>query len=139
MTNPQTGKIILVDRVEVSADGRGSFLKIYDMGGQTYRIAEKRHNLWPVFQSARQWQPVLTIFETYQNTEYIADARDITDDLLKGAITTLGQRVVDKQSNERNRSTALSYAKDMLVAGNIKLEDLFERADKNYQFIIKTD
>ena len=51
--NPQIGKIILVDRTEVSADGRGSFLKIYDMSGETYNIREKRSNLWEIFKNAK--------------------------------------------------------------------------------------
>ncbi len=50
---PQEGKIILVDKTEVSADRYGSFLKIYALGGETYRITEKRIALWDVFQKAR--------------------------------------------------------------------------------------
>lgn len=37
MPNPQKPDIILVDRTEVDADGRGSYLKIYDMAGNTFR------------------------------------------------------------------------------------------------------
>lgn len=136
MPNPQKGKIILVDHTEVSADGRGSFLKIYDMGGETYRIAEKRSNLWDYFRNARKFEPVLAIFETYNNIEYIANARPITDDILKGAIATLGEKASDKTNNERNRSTSLSYAKDLVIAGIVKLDDIFSQAQDNYSFII---
>lgn len=138
MTNPQTGKIILVDRTEVEADGRGSYLKIYAMGGETYRIAEKRSNLWDLFRNARQWQPVLAIFETYNNVEYIANAKDITDDILKSAITHLGQRIVDKTSDERNRSQSIAYAKDLDCANRIDHKDLFNEAQKIYGFITNT-
>lgn len=135
MPNPQTPRIILVDRTEVHADGRGSFLRIYDLAGIQHRIAEKRHTLWPLFQNARRGEPILTIFETYMNTEYIADAKPITDELLKSAVATLGERVADAQANERNRSTALSYAKDMLVGDKICRGDLYDWATKNYNFI----
>lgn len=135
MSNSQKGKIILVDRTEVSADGYGSYLKIYDMGGETHRIAEKRSALWDLFRNARQWTPVMVIYETYKNNEYIADARDITDELLKGAIRSMGEKIVDKGATERNRSQSVSYAKDLAVAGTIPLEDLFDTAIKIYRYI----
>lgn len=135
MNNPQTGKIILVDRTEVEADGRGSYLKIYAMGGDTYSIREKRSQLWDLFRKAHQWQPVLAIFETYNNVEYIADARDITDEILKAAIVHLGQRIVDKVADERNRSQSVAYAKDLCVAGKVDIENLFDKAKEIYNFI----
>lgn len=135
MTNPQKGKIILVDHTEVDSNGRGSYLKIYDMGGEIYRIAEKRSNLWDMFKNTRKAEPILTIFETYNNVEYIANARRITDDILRGAITTLGERATDRATNERNRSTSLSYAKDLVIGDKIPLEDMLEQAQKNYMFI----
>ena len=136
MTNPQKGKIILVDRTEVSSDGHGSYLKIFDMGGETYRIADKRSNLWGMFKDARKAEPILAIFETYQNVEYIASAKRITHDLLKDAITTLGEKATDKNSRERNRSTALSYAKDLVVGDKLTLKKMLPQAQENYEFII---
>ena len=135
MPNPKRHDIILVDRTEVDADGRGSFLKVYDMAGITYRIAEKRSTLWDVFRNAQKAEPVLVTFETYMKTEYISDAKSIVDDILKQAVSTLGLKVVDKQNEERNRSTSLSYSKDMLCAGKIEIGKLFEQAQDNYQFI----
>lgn len=132
---PQRHDIILVDRTEVSADGRGSFLKIYDMAGNTYRIAEKRSALWDVFRNAQKAEPVLVTFETYMKVEYIANAKSIVDDILKQAVGNLAIKVVDKQNEERNRSTALSYAKDMLCADKIHHSTLFEQAQKHFEFI----
>ena len=135
MPNPQRHDIILVDRTEVGADGRGSFLKVYDMAGNNFRIAEKRSALWDVFRNAQKAEPVLVTFETYMKTEYISDAKSIVDDILKQAVSNLGLKVVDKQNEERNRSTSLSYAKDMLCAGKIEMGKLFKQAQDNYQFI----
>jgi len=135
MANPQKGKIILVDHTEVNADGHGSYLKIYDMGGETYRIAEKRSNLWGKFKNAKKAEPILAIFESFNGVDYIASARAITDEILKGAIATLGGKATDKGSNERNRSTSLSYAKDLVVADKITLKKMLPQAQKNYEFI----
>lgn len=135
MPNPQRHDIILVDKTEVGADGRGSFLKVYDMAGNNFRIAEKRSALWDVFKNAQKAELVLVTFETYMKTEYISDAKAIVDDILKLAVSNLGLKVVDKQNEERNRSTSLSYAKDMLCAGKIEKDNLFEQAQDNYQFI----
>lgn len=135
MPNPKTPQIILVDKVEVTADGRGSFLKVTDLAGNTHRVAEKRHTLWPIYQNAHRGEPVLTVYETYMNVDYIADAKPITDELLKRAVVSLGEKIVDKQNDERNRSTALSYAKDMVNANKLDPKNLFEQATKHYQFI----
>lgn len=135
MPNPKRHDIILVDRTEVGADGRGSFLKVYDMAGNTFRIAEKRSTLWDVFRKAQKAEPILVTFETYRNIEYISNAQSIVDDILKQAVSNLGLKVVDKQNEERNRSTSLSYAKDMFCVGKIEKEQLFEQAQDNYLFI----
>ena len=135
MTNPQTGELILVDRTEVTADDYGSYLKIYAMDGKTHRISEKRSALWDLFRNARQWTPVLAIYETYQKATYIADAKPVTHALLAGAITHMGQKVVDKGATERNRSQSVSYAKDLVVGGKVPLEDLIGQAQSIYDYI----
>ena len=133
--NQKYSKIILADRTEVDADNRGSFLKIYALGGETYKISERRSNLWDYFRNARRGEPIVTIFETYNNVEYISDARPITDEILRQAVTNLGAKIADAQTEERNRSTSLSYAKDLAVGKVIDLKDLYRIAEKNYLFI----
>lgn len=134
-TNPQTPRIILVDRTEIGADRHGSFLKIFALGGETFRIAEKRSKLWDFYRNARYGEPILTLFETYNKIEYIADARPITDELLKRAISHLGEKLANTQTEERNRSTSLSYSKDLVVSGKVDIEDIYSRAENNYRFI----
>lgn len=135
MPNPQTSKIIIVNRTEMEADGRGSYLKVYDATGLTYRIPEKRSHLWDTFKNARVFEPILTTFETYRNATYIVNASLITEDKLKSAIQALGERIVDAQTEERNRSTALSYSKDLVVGDRLDIENLFDQAEKHYKFI----
>lgn len=133
--NPQTQKIILVDRCEMDADGHGAFLKVFALGGETYRIPEKRSALWETFKSALYAEPLVATFETYMNIEYIVDAKPIADEITKLAVKNLASRIADAQTEDRNRSTGLSYAKDMVCATVITLDNLFEYAQENYEFI----
>lgn len=135
MPNPQKQDIILVDKTEVDTDRYGSYLKIYDMVGNTFRLAEKRSNLWDIFRNARKAEPILTTFETYKNKEYIADARSITDEILKQAVQNQGMKLVDAQNEERTRSQAISYSKDLCCAGKIEIDSLFDKAREIYIFI----
>jgi hypothetical protein len=112
-----------------------SVLKITEIGGATYTINEKRQKLWGLFQNARRGEPILTTFDVYNNIEYISDARPITDEILKNAVSKLGEKLADQQTAERLRSQSLSYSKDLVVAGKLSLEDLYEMADKGYRFI----
>lgn len=133
--NPQMPIIILFDKTEIQVSSGKQFLVVLDKGGQEHKISEKRQNLWAVFNNARDSEPFLIVYETYNNIQYVADAKPITDDLLKLAIRDMGFKLHNAQNEERNLSTSLSYAKDMLVGDKILLEDLFTQATKNYQFI----
>jgi len=128
-------KILLPDHCEISHMRGKSVLKITEIGGATYTINEKRQKLWGLFQNARRGEPILTTFDVYNNIEYISDARPITDEILKNAVSKLGEKLADQQTAERLRSQSLSYSKDLVVAGKLSLEDLYEMADKGYRFI----
>ena len=135
-TNPQNPIIICYASKElVVQDKGGQYLVITDKGGQKHKISEKRQALWALFNNARDAEPFMLVYETYNNIQYVADARPITDELLKRAVQDIGLKLADAQSEEKNRSTALSYAKDMVVSGAVKLDDLYTRAKANYDFI----
>lgn len=72
---------------------------------------------------------------SYRGNDYIVSAEPIAEGILKNAIQNLGERIADQQTEDRNRSTSLSYAKDMVVAGTIPLNQLYDRATENYKFI----
>lgn len=133
--NPQTPIIILFDKSEIQVSSGKQFLVVFDKGGQEHKISEKRQNLWAVFNNARDSEPFPIVYETYNNIQYVADAKPITDDLLKLAIRDMGFKLHNAQNEERNLSTSLSYAKDMLVGNKIELDDLFSQAKRNYEFI----
>ena len=133
--NPQKPVIILFAKSEIKVVSGKQFLVITDKAGQPHKISEKRQNLWQMFNNARDAEPFLLIYETYNNTQYVASAKPITDELLKVAITDIGLKLNDAQTEERNRSTSLSYAKDMVIADKIEMDNLYEQAQKNYNFI----
>ena len=133
--NPQTPIIILYDKSEIQVSSGKQFLVVFDKGGQEHKISEKRQHLWAVFNNALNSEPFVIVYETYNNIQYVADAKAITEDLLKLAVRDMGFKLHNAQNEERNLSTSLSYAKDMLVGDKIFLKDLFTQARKNYEFI----
>lgn len=133
--NPQKPRIILYHSQEIQNKAGKQYCVITDKAGEKHSISEKRQELWSVFKNARDTEPFMLLYETYNNVQYVAGAKPITDDLLKLAIQDLGLKLADAQTEERNRSTALSYAKDMVVANVIKLDQLIEQAKKHYSFI----
>lgn len=136
--NPQTPKIILFGSKEIKIQASKQYLLITDKGGEEHKISEKRQRLWGIFNDARNAEPFLLIYETYNNIQYVADAKPITDDLLKVALRDMGLRLSDQQTNERNRSTSLSYAKDLVIGDKEGIENLYIRAQENYEFIKAT-
>jgi len=133
--NPQVPRIILYQSHKIELKSGKQYFVITDKAGTPHSISEKRQELWPVFKNARDAEPFLLLYETYNGVQYIAGAKPITDDLLKQAIQDMGLKMADAQTEERNRSTALSYAKDLAVAKIINLPQLLTQAETNYQFI----
>lgn len=136
--NPKYPIIILYHEHSEEIIRSTQYLKIIDKGKQIHRISSKRQQLWDLFYNARDAEPFLLIYEEYQGTRYVADAKAITGDLLKSAMTDMGMKLINTQDEERNRSQALSYAKDVIASGIIKIEsydDIFQYADKNHLYI----
>lgn len=77
----------------------------------------------------------MLVYETYQKARYVADAKPITDDLLKLAIQKTALKLHDQQTEERNRSQSIAYAKDLVCADKVKHEAIFDEATAIYQFI----
>ena len=135
-TNPQNPIIICYASKElVVQDKGGQYLVITDKGGQKHKISEKRQALWALFNNARDAEPFMLVYETYNNIQYVADARPITDDLLKLAIQDLGLKLADQQTVEKVRSQSVAYAKDLVCASRCEPDAMFALANKIYDFI----
>jgi hypothetical protein len=138
--NPQKPKIILFDHAEKTVQSGGiQYLVITDSAGEQHKISEKRQTLWEQFEKATKHEGFVVIYETYNNIEFVADAYTVAsklqDNNLRRAITEVVLSLGDQQTEERNRSTSLSYAKDMLCAGKIEPDALYKTAQDNYIFI----
>ena len=89
-----------------------------------------------MFINAHDAEPFLLIYETYMNAEYVADARPITDDLLKIAVRDIGFKLADRQTEERIKSQAVAYSKDLFCAGKVSDKtEMFETAKEIAAFI----
>lgn len=135
--NPQEPVIILFASKETIVQNNTQYLVIIDKGGEKHKISEKRQPLWALFQAPRDGEPFMLVYETYQKARYVADARPITDDLLKLAVQKTVLKLNDQQTEERNRSQSIAYAKDLCCANQpiLAIDDMFDMATKIYNFI----
>jgi hypothetical protein len=134
--NPKEPVIICFADKKTSVENTRQYLAITDKGGMVHKISDKRKELWTIFDNARDAEPFMLIYEVYQNIRYVADAKPITEDLLKVGIRNVVMKLYDAQTEERNRSQAISYAKDLRNAGMVADNDkMFDMADSIYKFI----
>lgn len=136
MKNQQTPRIILYQSHDIIIQNNRQYCVVTDKGGATHKISDKRQPLWGLFINARDAEPFLIIYETYNNVEYVAAAQPITDELLKLAIQDTALKLADRQTEERIRSQSIAYAKDLVCAGRVDTPDsMFDMATKIYNFI----
>lgn len=134
--NPQDPVIICFASKEVKVENGTQYLIVTDKGGQKHKISEKRQPLWALFNNPHDGEPFLLVYETYKQAHYVADARPITDELLKRAVENVTIKLHDAQTEERNRSQAIAYAKDLYCAYRLTdLKKMFDTADQIYRFI----
>lgn len=134
--NPRIPKIILYQSHDIIIQRNRQYCAVTDKGGIVHKISDKRQPLWELFTNAREAEPFLIIYETYNNIEYVADAQPITDELLKVAIRDTALKLADRQTEERVRSQAIAYAKDLCCANRLdKPENMFDMATQIYNFI----
>ena len=135
MNNPQRLKVILFKKKETTVTAGKEYLVITDHEGITHKISEKRRKLWELFDNAQINDVFVLAYESYNNIDYIADVQTIKDAMANRVVQEMALKLGDQQNEERNRSTALSYAKDMLCANIISLDFLYSTAYENYYFI----
>ena len=134
--NPQTPKIILYKSHEIIIQHNKQYCSITDYGGTVHKISDKRQELWGLFINAHDAEPFLLIYETYNNVDYVADAKPITDDLLKIAVRDIGFKLADRQTEERIKSQAIAYSKDLFCASKLNSKpEMFETAKEIANFI----
>lgn len=143
--NVKSYEVILLDHYEQDADKNGAYLSLFNVDGKSYRIGEKRQHLWGI-KNLPQFTPIILTFETYQKNgetiSFVSDAKKLeSDDISKSAIQGTLKRLLMSSENDRYRSQALAYAKDIEVAyinssdktGNS--EDILDRATTFFYFI----
>lgn len=149
MADYNDGILILHDRCEEQADQKESYLMEYALDGRAFKIGAKRKELWGIFTRATRNEPLLIYTTTFtKNNEsitYVSGvelvAKIINDRITYNAVNELLHRVLSQQDNERYRSQAISYAKDLVCAGKLELTDtlglvdMYTEAQDIYEFI----
>lgn len=131
MKQPEIIKETTIVVQTATVDTQYGKLKVIDTQGKSYTVSDKRKALFAMF------QPGATIklrWGNYQNKDYIADAvQTAPPTTLPPAPGGQGKasdppRVEVSEPNLRNRSFALSYAKDLAVSGKIDISQVLPMA-----------
>jgi hypothetical protein len=108
----------------------------------TLKVGKKRSNLFDVFQPGAE---VKLGYASYMNKEYIATAEQTgthtlpEEGHLVKAAKAMGAVPVNEtpKSSVKDRAVAISYAKDLAIAGKIELKDMSAYADKFLEYMNK--
>ncbi len=121
--NPKTYEVILLDHAEPKHDQSGEYLAVYNLNGIGHKVNVNHQNLWGVFLNSPEGTPILLTFESFtpENSKtpitYISNAQVADFDAFwKAGIQSTLKRLLTAQDDDRMRSQALSYAKDLAVA-----------------------
>lgn len=142
MSNQKTSEVILFDRYDVTVQNKTQYFTVYAIGGKTYNINVKYESACQVIKQAVKNDPIWLIFDSFtpqgenREVKYISDAQLVTFEAIHkaGLQTTLNKLLVASE-DERNRSQAISYSKDLIVAERMELKDLFDKATDIFAFI----
>ena len=130
--------IIVVDTIDTNQYGD---LTWTDKEGKEYKVKSTRKQYFEAIQPARA---VEISWSSFKGTEYpysvVAVAEEIAkqppkDHLIKAAVA-MGAEVIGT-TNIKDRSVAISYAKDLAVAGKIELKDMPKYANSFLDYILK--
>ena len=110
----------------------------------TLKVGNKRSHLFEVFQPGAE---VKLGYAVYMNKEYIATAEQTgthtvpkEEGHLVKAAKAMGAEVISEKPivhDNKSRSMAIAYAKDLAAAGKIELKDMAAYADKFLEYINK--
>jgi len=127
-----------------SVDNFGN-LKVVTEKGNEVKIAKKREGLFDFFQDGAE---VTLGYSEYMNKEYVAEATPsaqivstdtpVEDDHMVEEAKKMGATTERTSYNEekKDRSMAVSYAKDEFCAGKIKVEEIKDRANFYIGYIL---
>jgi len=101
-------------------------LNVTDTLGNITRINQKHAKLHPLF-TENTGKAVKLIWATYLNKDYVDDA-ELFDGVVPEQVATPKARNVAQTTESKSRAFALSYAKDLVVAGKIEPDKIFSYA-----------
>lgn len=122
-------QIIMIDSLD--EDEYGNVI-VTDKEGNEYKIAAKRKALTENMVNGHAYE---LGWANYMNRDYIAEVNDVGDKLPPEQPQAHVSQVPVKKGDSRNRSMAIAYAKDLVVAGKLETTQMFALADKIIEWI----
>ncbi len=128
--------VIVVDRVDLDNYGN---LKVFNKGGGETRVNKKHDSLHHLFVPGKA---IKLTWGEYLGKEYVDDATLVEGELPPSQTPKIlpeHQEEIDKARASvrptKDLAVCLTYAKDLAIAGKIKLCDIFVWAEALYTFI----
>jgi len=100
----------------------------------TLKVGNKRSNLFDVFQPGAE---VKIGYASYMNKEYIASAEQTGTHTMTHNV--IPKKTITPTQDTKDRSVAISYAKDLVIGGIIELKDIVAYADKFLGYILNLE
>ncbi len=141
--NPKSYEVILLDHAEPKHDVSGEYLSAFNLDGANYKINSKRQELWGVFTNSPKGTPILLTLESFhpddrpkETITFVSNAQVANFDAFwKAGIQTTLKRLLTSADDDRIRSQALSYAKDIWVAKIADKAEKLKETEGSFQIV----
>lgn len=127
-------KILIISKIEDIIDKGGELAgkQVFDSTGQSLKVRGGQggglRGRWGELQVGKAYGFTMGEFKGFP---FVQDFKSVENEFVKQA----QKQVEDKTTSSRDRSMALSYSKDLVCYGKIKLESMFDMADTMLPYI----
>lgn len=125
--------IIVVNSTYVDEKG---YLVVQDKDGQITKVRPKLSSGFPMFEKDKA---IELTWDTYQGNRYVKEAKLIQQDASTNRIVASSEveKLKIEPQKTQCKSFALSYSKDLAVAGRIEVIEIIPFADKFLEWLNK--
>ena len=128
-------KIMVLDLIEDLLDKEGNIIgkQVADKAGNKLKVKKgqggKLASRWGELQVGKAYEFIMGEYKGYPYVENFEEVKNI---MVKEA----QKKVEDTSEVARHKSMAISYAKDLVVADKLPLDELLDEAEVIYRFIV---
>lgn len=130
-------KILVLDKVENLVDDKGNVIGrlVTDKAGNQLKVKKGKGGV-----AEKKWQQLDEGIDkafsfkmgTYKDHPFVEDFEEVKDVFVAEAAKKVG----DNQITSKNRAVALSYSKDLVVAGKIDIAQIILYANRFYRYMV---